>query len=92
MTQDFTMAMFNLGRLERSQANANDWKEYAQQLEAYSTKLEKKCLELRMKVDSRIDMHNEIMDELCDKKPRVLSDPKNKSLRDAYRVKRECIS
>lgn len=85
MSQDFTMAMFNLGRLEKAQANVNDWREYAK-------KLESKCIDLRAGSDAQVAMSNEMIDELSGEKPRVLSDPKNKPLRDAFRAKQERIS
>jgi hypothetical protein len=85
MSQDYTMAMFNLGRMERAQSNANEWRDYAKQLE-------KKCVELGSGLEATAAVVNEMVDELNGEKPRVLSDPANKHLRLAFREKQKRIS
>ncbi|MCM2309053.1 MAG: hypothetical protein NDI91_16470 [Sulfuritalea sp.] len=77
---DFTMAMFNKGRAEAAAESAASWKNYARELE-------QKCVELRAKTDAELCVVGEMLDEIANDKPRVISDPKNKPARDALRQK-----
>lgn len=77
---DFTMAMFNKGRAEGAAEVAASWKDYAK-------KLEQKCIELRVRDDAESSLVGGILDEIANEKPRLLSDPKNKPARDAFREK-----
>lgn len=82
---DFAMAMFNKGRFEGALEEKESWK-------AYAKKLEKKCVELRIRDDAESSLVGGILDEIADEKPRVLSDPKNKPARDAFREKARRLS
>lgn len=82
---DFTMAMFNKGRAEGAAEAAASWRDYAK-------KLEKKCVELRTRDDAEASLVTEILHEIADEKPRVLSDLKNKPARDAFREKARRLS
>ena len=82
---DFTMAMFNKGSFEGALEAKESWK-------AYAKKLEKKCIELRASDDAESSLVTEILDEIANEKPRVLSDLKNKPARDAFREKAKRLS
>jgi hypothetical protein len=58
---------------------AAEWKAYAQQLE-------KKAKELMVEVDARVDYSNELLDEAFGEKPKRLSLPENKPLRQQRRA------
>lgn len=72
--------MFGRDPASRAQEEAAKWREYAK-------KLEEKCLNATANWHAEAKLVNEILDEVNSGKPRVLSDRKNKTARDALRAK-----